>query len=267
MAGKISFGLIVPPGGGADVRERVGTLAQWMTERFGLELERVEAASYESLAEAVRSGKIDAAWLPPIVFVRLEDVVDPIGSIRRGGGAGGYEAALVVRGDEERDTVTALRGARAGWVDRWSAAGFVLPRVKLALSGVDPRTIFRTETFHGSHRGVLRALRDGACDVVGTYARANPDGKVTEGAWTELGVEVRVLTTFGEIPPDVIATRRGIDDAARTKLRDGLALACKEQKALMEAVFNGSELEEGLGSGYEALKTALDLASSRGLFD
>jgi len=32
-------------------------------------------------------------------------------------------------------------------------------------------------------------------------------------------------------------------------------------------VFSGDELEEGLASGYDALKTALDLASGRGLFD
>ena len=44
----------------------------------------------------------------------------------------------------------------------WSAAGFVLPRVKLALLGVDPRTVFRTEKFHGSHRAALQALVDGA---------------------------------------------------------------------------------------------------------
>jgi ABC-type phosphate/phosphonate transport system substrate-binding protein len=110
-------------------------------------------------------------------------------------------------------------------------------------------------------------LGDGSCDVVGTYARADDDGKVSEGAWTEMRLDVRVLMTFGEIPPDVIATRKGVDHDACEKLRDGLAAACKEERSLVEAVFNGSNLEEGLATSYDALKTALEIATARGLFD
>ena len=77
------------------------------------------------------------------MFVRLADAVTPIGSILRDGKSA-YEAALVVRADSNVRTIDSLRGTRAGWVDPWSAAGFVLPRVKLALLGIDPRNVFRT---------------------------------------------------------------------------------------------------------------------------
>lgn len=265
---RIVFGLVVPSAG-SGLGERVEQLTEWMTERIGSPIQRREAASYEALATDVREGRIDVAWLPPIVYVRLGEVVTPIGSILRGG-ASAYEAALIVRASSKIRTVDALRGARAGWVDPWSAAGFVLPRVKLALSGIDPRTVFRTETFHGSHRSAIKALLEGACDVAGTYARASEDGNVTAGAWTEIaGADVRVLATFGAIPPDVLAVRTAVADRIRDKALAAFRDACSETKTrgLLRDVFGGDDLTEGLASGYDALQKALEMATARGIFD
>ncbi len=266
-ARRIVFGLVVPSSGG-ELSARVDRLAKILGEHAGFQVERRDASSYESLATDVREGRVDLAWLPPIVYVRLADVVTPIGSILRGGQTS-YEAALVVKSDSRIKTIDGLGNTRAGWVDPWSAAGFVLPRVKLALLGVDPRTVFRTEVFHGSHRAAMKALADGACDVAGTYARSDAKGKVLSGAWSEVGIEVRVLATFGAIPPDVIAVKQDFPEADRTKVLESLRAACASEgsRAIVREVFSGDELEEGLASGYDALKTALDLASGRGLFD
>lgn len=266
-ARRIVFGLVVPSSGG-ELPARVDRLAKLLGAHSGFEVERRDASSYESLAKDVREGRVDLAWLPPIVYVRLADVVTPIGSILRGGQTS-YEAALVVRSDSRIKTIDGLRNTRAGWVDPWSAAGFVLPRVKLALLGVDPRTVFRTEVFHGSHRAAMKALADGACDVAGAYARADTKGKVVSGAWSEAGIEVRVLATFGAIPPDVIAVKKDFPEADRAEILASLRAACTDEatRAVVRDVFSGDELEEGLAAGYDALKSALGLASGRGLFD
>lgn len=248
---------------------KLDEMLQWMTAKLGAKIERRDSKSYEALAQDVRSGEVDVAWLPPIVYVRLADSVVPLGSFLRGGRAA-YEAALVVKEDSRIKAIEALRGTRAGWVDPWSAAGFVLPRVKLALLGVDPRAVFRTERFHGSHRAALQALVDGACDVVGTYARADDEGEITAGAWSEIeGAEVRVLATFGAIPPDVLAARKGLPETERNRIVDVLRSATKddEARAILKAIFGGDELREGLANGYDALKDALDMATARGLFD
>lgn len=262
---RIVFGLVVPSAG-SGTGERVDQLAKSLTERSGILFERRDAASYEALASDVRDGRTDVAWLPPIVFVRLGDIVTPLGSISRGAGPS-YEAALIVPADSRIKTIDALRGSRAGWVDRWSAAGFVLPRVKLALLGIDPRTLFRTETFHGSHRSMIKALLSGACDVAGTYARADQSGKIVSGAWSEVeGANVRVLATFGAIPPDVIAVRTAVAGRVRDKALDALRGIGAEESSLLRAIFGGDELREGLAPGYDALKQALAMASSRGIF-
>ncbi len=265
---RIVFGIVVPSAG-SGLGERVDELTRWMSERVGATIQRREAASYEALANDVRDGRVDVAWLPPIVFVRLGEIVTPIGSILRGG-ASAYEAALIVPASSKVRTIDALRGTRAGWVDRWSAAGFVLPRVKLALLGVDPRTLFRTETFHGSHRSAIKAMLEGACDVTGTYARASESGDVTAGGWSEIaGADVRVLATFGAIPPDVLAVRTAVADRIRDEAFTAFRDACADEKtrALVREVFGGDDLTEGLAPGYDALQKALDMATSRGMFD
>lgn len=240
-----------------------------MRKHAAFEVEVRSAPSYEALADLVRAGGIDAAWLPPIVYLRLVDSVRPIGSIRRGG-MRTYEAALIVRGDSKIRTIDSLRGTRAGWVDRWSAAGFVLPRVKLALSGIDPRTLFRTETFHGTHRAAIQALLDGACEVVGTHARKGEDGTVVAGAWSAIeGADVRVLSTFGAIPPDVIGVRNDLPADETSRLAAALAKGCEDDVAgpILAEVFGGREFSEGLAPGYDSLRSAIDMAAARGLFD
>ena len=55
----------------------------------------------------------------------------------------------------------------------------------------------------------------------------------------------------------------------RTKVLEALRAVCKDEstRAIVREVFSGDELEEGLATGYDALKSALDMAASRGLFD
>jgi ABC-type phosphate/phosphonate transport system substrate-binding protein len=263
---RITFGLVVPSAGSV-ASERVNRFVEALGERMGMTVERRDAASYEALANDVREGLSDLAWLPPIVFVRLGDAVSPIGSILRGGNST-YEAALVVPAASKVRAIDSLRGLRAGWVDRWSAAGFVLPRVNLSLLGVDPRTLFRSETFHGSHRSAINALTQGLCDVTGTYARADDDGHVTTGAWSEIaGADVRVLATFGAIPPDVVGVRKGIAADVSASALGALKDMCNAEMGLLHDIFGGYDLREGLAPGYESLKAALDMATARGIFD
>ena len=264
----LAFGLVVPRAGSA-VTKNVDAFLAWMAENGGPRLTRRESASYETLADDAPAHVVDVAWLPPIVHVRLGASVVALGSVLRGGRAE-YEAALVVPRASRLRTIDALRGARAGWVDRWSAAGFVLPRVKLALLGVDPRNLFRTEAFFGSHRAALEALFDGAIDVTGTYARAGEDGEIREGGWSEIpGAEVRIIATFGAVPPDVLAVRSELSADTRESLLQALRAAAKAERprTLLREVFGGDELREGEASGYPALASALEMAHKRGLFD
>lgn len=266
---RLVFGLVATSPDG-DAAAAFDELAAWMRTHADVAMERKASATYKELAASVREGSSDVAWLPPVVFAWLAEGVTPLGSIVRDGRTS-YSAALIVRADSTLHALADLRGARAAWVDPWSAAGYVVPRIELARAGIDPVTTFRTETFHGAHRAALLALARGDCDVAGTYARARDDSEAAaSGAWSELeDVRVRVLATFGSIPPDVIAVRRNLAPAPYERALGALRAACADPTArpLVRAVFGGDALREGLEPGHEALRHAYERAIANGLFD
>lgn len=263
------FGLVeASPHGDASAAFR--ELATWIQEHDDLDIERKSWPSYRALAESVRAGESDIAWLPPVAYAWLAEAVTPLGCILRGN-ATTYAAAIVALEASNLHVPADLVGARAGWVDPWSAAGYVVPRIELARAGVDPAATFISEKFYGSHREALLALSRGECDVAGTYARATEAGShAKEGAWSELeGVRVRVLATWGSIPSDVLAVRRNLPPADYERVLGALRHACGDPTArpLVRAVFGGDELHEGIDPGHDALRTAFESATANGLFD
>ena len=264
----LAFGIVAAP---PDIEASASfdKLAAWMRAHDDVELERKAWPTYRALAQSVRDGKSDVAWLPPVVYAWLAEAVTPLGCIARGGSTS-YSAALVVLEGSSLLTLADLPGTRAGWVDPWSAAGYVVPRIELARAGIDPSATFRTETFYGSHRDALLALARGDCDVAGTYARTREDKTDPEGAWSELeDVRVRVLATFGSIPSDVIAARRNLAPVEYERALEALRRAFADEAArpLVQAVFGGAELREGIEPGHDVLRRNFESATANGLFD
>ena len=258
---RLVFGLVAAASAEGPVSAGTSSfeaLAEWMRAHHEIELERKAWPTYRALSESVREGKSDVAWLPPVVYAWLAEAVTPLGCIARGGGST-YSSALVALEDSKLTALADLKGARAGWVDPWSAAGYVVPRLELARAGVNPSATFESETFYGTHKDALIALAAGDCDVAGTF----------EGAWTELvDVKVRVIATFGAIPSDVIAARRNLAPKPYERALEALRGACADETArpLVRAVFGGDELRE-IESGHDKLRSAYERATANGLFD
>lgn len=247
--------------------------ASWLLAKHELEVERKAWPTYKSLGESVREGTSDIAWLPPVVYAWLAEGVNPLGFIARGGSTT-YSAALVTLEESGIRTLADLKKARprkrAGWVDPWSAAGYVVPRIELSRAGIDPSTTFASETFYGSHREAMLALARGDCDLAGTYARVPEEERPPEGAWSELAdVSVHVVAMLGSIPSDVLATRRNLAPNHYERVLEALRSASNDEAArpLLRAVFGGDEIREGVEAGHEALRSAFESATAKGLFD
>jgi phosphate/phosphite/phosphonate ABC transporter binding protein len=268
MAAKLVFGLARPPGG-APVEPALSTFLGWVGERVGVEIESREIASYQALARLMVARELDLAWLPPIAFARIErDTIDVLVTSGRGKHEG-FESVLIVRRDSGVRTFEGLRGARVAWVDPWSASGYVLPRINLAVRGIDPRELFADEKFYGSHRAAITAMLDGKADVTGTYAARAERGKVRDGGWSRLTPDstIRVLGTFGAIPADVVAVRSGLDDKVRRPLARAFVDAChhEDMQPLVLELFGVREFKRGKSSSYDGLRKAVESAMVRGL--
>jgi phosphate/phosphite/phosphonate ABC transporter binding protein len=270
-ARRIVFGLAVPESL-AVIDAGVGSLIRWIGARAGLELVRFQVPSYEALARQMLGGALHVAWLPPIVFVRLEreGIAVPLVTNHRGASSG-YQSVLLVRASSHIQTLEDLRGASAAWVDPMSASGYVLPRLQLAAIGLDPRTLFGGERFYGSHPAAVRAVVEGAADVAATFS-VEGDGVASRRSWTlqvDDPAELRVLATFGRIPADLIAVRHDVADDVRASLAAAFADVCNDDAMapIAKRVFGVESFgADGFGH-YDGLRHAIDAAADRGLLD
>jgi phosphate/phosphite/phosphonate ABC transporter binding protein len=248
-------------------------LTDWIGAHIGVELTAFVATSYDDLARGIRQEAVDVAWMPPIVFVHLEreGIAAPIVNNWRAGLAS-YHAALVVPKSARIHTILGLQGARAAWVDPFSASGYVLPRIQLVALGVNPKLAFSEERFVGSHESVIREILDGRADVGATYATVNEAGVAIQGGWTDVpgGADfVRVLTTFGAIPSDLVAARVSLDPEVAEAFEQAFVAIRKDFGAahLAREVLGVEEFRPGAGDGYGALRRAVADAASHGLLD
>jgi phosphate/phosphite/phosphonate ABC transporter binding protein len=261
-----------PAGSDANLRGEFATLLSELAE---VEVGVAEATSYERLAVGLNDGSTQLAWLSPIPYIALEaaGAVTPLVFNERA--KKHYCSAIIVPADSHVRRLVELRGARAAWVDRHSAAGFVVPRIQLAAAGVDPRTELGEETFAGSHEAVVQAVAGGTVDFGATYAHrpAAPSGAADLpilGPWSvdpDLEKKVRVLTTFGKIPSDLIVARNDLDMNVRVRLTRALRAmnAHDTGRRIIQELFDVERFRLLDAETYDSLKAIARDARDQGL--
>jgi phosphate/phosphite/phosphonate ABC transporter binding protein len=260
-------------GASTAMRERVAQFSLMLGRLAHVELAVYEAESYEDLARAMVTGEVDIGWLPPLAFIALERkaLAVPLVSAQRGGDTAFY-SALIVASSSELNAPEDLAGARAAWVDPYSASGYVVPRAGLAAVGIDPRVAFSEERFLHSHEAVVRAVVAGRADFGATYAGVDTAGQITRGAWMDVqGADeaIRVLVRFGAIPGDVIAARGKLAAPTRDALTRALLAISREpaHRALLGEAFGIDDFRRWVSAGYDALRRLAEDASKRGLLE
>lgn len=221
--------------------------------------EWVSCVDYAELVARVVSATVDVAWLPPGAYLRAahRTRVQPVFSLRRAG-AGRYVSAVVCAESAKITALADARGARAAWVDPWSAAGYLMPRKVLRLAGIHPdRDLW--QRFFGSYSNVLDALGTGMADIAGVFCSVDTFGTIVRAGWSGAD-RVRVLGVSEPIAGDVLARverARGsyVDDwFAAVKL----ASDASEHRSLFYEIFGAEGLNAADNEGYAALAEALE---------
>ena len=249
-----------------------GEFATLLSELANVEVGVTEAPSYEQLALAVNDGQAQLAWLSPIPYIALSaaGAVSPLVYNERVKKT--YCSAIIVRGDSPVRRLAELKGLRPAWVDRHSAAGFVVPRIQLASAGVDPRTELGTESFAGSHEAVVHMVIEGQADFGATYAHreAGPAGSKADrvtGPWPDGASDVRVVATFGKIPSDLIVARNDIDMSVRVRIVRSLRAMNSHDtgKRIIHELFDVERFRLLDAETYDSLRSIAREARDQGL--
>ncbi len=218
---------------------RLEELCSRLARALGLQVRAVQSKSYEELGREMADGRVELAWLPPVVASRLGQAgrVLPLAlPLRRGKAT--FFTALFAREDSPIASLDQLANARAAWVDPSSASGYAVIRAALRSTGRRVSHAFGTERFEGSHQAVVRAVLEGRADVGATYCQREPGGGVLRGGWGD--AKVKVLLDYGPIPSDILAVGMKVPGPVIHRLRQlivqpGDALVVAALRDLFEA--------------------------------
>lgn len=207
-------------------REHVDSFCRALSAATDLDVTGIALWHYHRLLEAMETGDVDLAWLPPILAAQAahDGRAVPLAVPVRGG-VSSYSTALFV---PERSAVRSpqdLEGLRAAWVDRQSVSGYLLIRAHLRSLGVMPERAFTSDRFFGSHEAVVRAVIDDSADVGATFihlderpGRRGP--RILRAGWGD--AKVRVIAHAGPIPSDVVAASTRLGAAEARLVQDAL---------------------------------------------
>lgn len=238
------------------------------TAATGVRLTPFSATSYRELAEALERGEVGFAWMPPVPSVELEERrVASVLAVPTRSGTTSYHAALVVRRGGPR-ALADLRGRRAAWVQRDSAAGYIVPRAHLAAQGFDVLRFFSREIFVHSHEAVLDAVSAGEVDVGATFCALDDGGAVVRASWLdEHGKSTRpieTLETMGPIPNDALLASLELPATTRAAMTRWLLALDADGRDAFRRLLDADEFRLAPPGHYDALRHALRAARARG---
>lgn len=199
----VRFGLVHNLVAGGDPTH-VERLQAALVNALGTPVQVTLADSYAALTQWFVHGTVDVAWLAPALVVesaRRGHLAMVAAAVR--GGTCEYNAVLMVKQHAQYQCLADLRGARAGWVDPWSAAGYLFPRKLLRAAKLDPGQLFTEQRFYGTHRAVAEALAEGEIDVGALFADPDEGPRAGLSPWTR-SMGLRPLAKASGIPGDAL---------------------------------------------------------------
>lgn len=140
-----------------------------LSKSLGMPVKPFVAADYNGVIEALRSKRLDVAYLGPFSYV-LGTTVAPIEAFAvaetKKAGRTYYHSLIVARKDSGIRAVADLKGKNFAFVDPSSTSGHLFPKAGLIKAGFNPDKDFGRVIFSGSHDSNAVAVQNGKVDAV-----------------------------------------------------------------------------------------------------
>jgi len=243
------------------LQEAGEAFARTLAQLSGIPIRALVASDYAGVVEAVRSGRVDLAFVHPVGYVlanREAGCQILVRDIWQGKTA--YTARFYVRRSSGIAKVEDLRGKTVAFVDPASSSGYIYPMVLLIKRGLvknrDPKTFFKDALFAGNHETALQSLVHGRVDAAASFDKAPELYLKDKAAVAELGV----VGETPEIPEAGICSRPGVpaETLARVK-RALLAIKGPEHAAVLKQIYDIDGFIEADDRDYQPVRDAMDL--------
>ena len=238
--------------------EDTAPLHKMLGDEIGRPVEGFIATNYIGVVEALGTGTIDFALIPPFAYILAnkkngtEALLTSIGKHDEPG----YYSVLIVRTDSGIEKVEDLKGKKVAFVDPSSTSGYIFPAVILKDHGIDIEKDI-TYQFAGGHDKALQLLVNGDVDAIGTYEDA-----ITKFAkeFPEVTEKVKVLQKSDLIPGITLVVSSKVDDATKQKIKDAFlkVTSTQEGQDLTVKLFGIKGFEEANIDNYKLIEDKLN---------
>src|SRR5207247_1707104 len=159
------------------LQEAGDEFAKTVTRMSGVPIRAQVASDYAGVVEALRSRRVDLAFVHPVGYVlanREAGCQILVRDVWQGKTA--YTARFYVRKGSGIERVEDLRGKSVAFVDPASSSGYIYPMVLLIKKGLvrdrDPKTFFKEALFAGTHEAALQSVVHGRVDAAASFDKA-----------------------------------------------------------------------------------------------
>ncbi len=243
------------------LQEAGDAFAKTLTRLSGVPMKVIVASDYAGVVEALRSRRVDLAFVHPVGYVlasREAGCQILVRDIWQGKTA--YTARIYVLKGKGIARLEDLRGRSIAFVDPASSSGYIYPMVLLMKRGLvlnrDPKSFFREALFAGTHEAALRALLRGGVDAAASFDGALQIHLRGDPAAAQ-------ITSIAETPPIPeagICARPGLDPALRDRLKSALlAIRGPEHAALLKQLYDIDGFIEASDRDYDPVREAVEL--------
>ncbi len=227
---ELNFGIISTESQ-ANQRPIWEPLIQAMSEGLGMPVNPSYATSYAGVIEAMRFGKIHAAWYGGKSYIEAARIANAEAFARTiaDDGSTGYYAYLITNKENPiAAEVTAGKGDEYlvqnaanitfAFNDPNSTSGFLVPSYYIfAKNSVNPKKVFKDLVFSGSHEATALAVANNQVDVATNNSESLSRLEKTN---PEAREQIEVIWTSVEIPSDPLAYRKDLPEEMKKKIQD-----------------------------------------------
>jgi phosphonate transport system substrate-binding protein len=181
------------------------------------------ATDYNGIIEALRSKKLDVAYLGPFSYVLATSVANveafAVAETKKTGKSA-YRSLIIARKDSGLATLAQLKGRTMAFVDPSSASGHLFPKAGLQQQGIEPVNYFSRVIFSGSHDASILAVANKKVDAAAVadriLAAAIANDIVKQG-------DFNVIWTSPDIPESPMVWRKDLDPELKKRIAAAMA--------------------------------------------
>ena len=194
-----------------------------LQQQLGMPVKPFVATDYNGVIEALRSKKLDVAYLGPFSYVLANQVagVEAFAvAVTKKTGQSAYKSVIIARKDSGLAKTADLKGHTFAFVDPTSASGHLFPKAGLLQAGYDPETFFSRVIFSGSHDASILAVANKKVDAAAVadriLASAVASGQVKQS-------DLEIVWSSNPIPESPMVWRKDLDPALKARIAKALA--------------------------------------------